>query len=68
MPKKLTYNEVKNFVESRGYKLISERFEGSHSKIDVECGKGHIYPIGLLRIPYWEYDNIEKILKKELNI
>jgi len=37
-----------------------------HDKLKNEYCKKH--NIKLLRIPYWDYDNIEKILKKELEI
>jgi len=38
-----TYDEVKEFVENKGGKLISplEALKNSKSRLDVDCGKGH---------------------------
>ena len=40
---KLTYNEVKKYIESFGYKLLSRNYENNHSKLKIMCDKGHIY-------------------------
>ena len=40
---KLTYNEVKEYIESFGYKLLSRNYENNHSKLKIMCDKGHIY-------------------------
>ena len=40
---KLTYNEVKKYIESFGYKLLSGNYENNHSKLKIMCNKGHIY-------------------------
>ena len=41
--RKFTYNEVKEFIESEGYKLLSKEYVNSHSKILVRCPEGHEY-------------------------
>jgi hypothetical protein len=44
--KKLTYKEVKNFVESKNCELISKEYDGAYVKIDVLCDlKKHIFPV-----------------------
>lgn len=39
--KKLTYEYVKNFIKSRDYKLLSEKYEGVIIKLELQCPKGH---------------------------
>ena len=83
MPKKLTYEEVKNYIELQGYQLLSEKYINNHTKLKMICDKGHDdivindkiknkyakkHSWKLIRIPYWEFDNIETILNKELKI
>jgi len=44
MANKLTYEHVKNKVESmKGHKLLSETYENSKSEIIVQCNNKHIY-------------------------
>ena len=43
MPKKFTYNEVKEIVERDGTILLSRRYEGSHEYLDLKCPKNHEY-------------------------
>lgn len=40
-----TYDEVKSYVESFGYKLLSDTYVNSTEKIDVMCNKGHKYKV-----------------------
>jgi len=40
-PNKLEYGNVKQFVESQGYKLLSEEYKNNRSNILLECEKGH---------------------------
>lgn len=59
MGKSLTYEEVKKEFEKRGFNIIKK-----HDKIkNIYCLKNNIR---LLRIPYWEFDNIEAILEEAL--
>ena len=40
MPEKLTYEYVKNYIESvDGYKLLSIEYENSHSYLQIKCKK-----------------------------
>ena len=39
--KRLKYEDVKLYIESQGYTLLSDRYDGSKSKIMVECDRGH---------------------------
>jgi len=41
--KKLTYDYVKNYIESFGEKLKSNSYKGAHYKLEIECKNGHIY-------------------------
>lgn len=43
--KKLSYEEVKNYIESFGYKLLSKEYKNNHTKIEVQCPKGHKYDV-----------------------
>lgn len=38
---KLTYEYVKNYVESRGYKLLSKKYINNRQKLLLKCPKGH---------------------------
>ena len=40
---KLTYEEVKEFIESEGYKLLSTEYKNNSSHLDIQCPKGHNY-------------------------
>lgn len=39
--KRLKYEDVKLYIESQGYTLLSDRYNGSKSKITVRCDRGH---------------------------
>jgi len=39
--KKLKYCDVKKYIENFGYKLVSENYENSHSKLNLICNIGH---------------------------
>jgi hypothetical protein len=43
--KKLTFIEVKEFIENEGYKLLSTEYEyvNTQKKLDIQCNKGHIF-------------------------
>lgn len=46
MPKKLTYDEVKHYIEVESeskYTLLSTTYKSGKSKITIECKDGHIY-------------------------
>jgi hypothetical protein len=44
MPKKLTYEFVKEKIESvDGYKLLSKEYIDCMSKLSIQCNKGHQY-------------------------
>jgi len=40
---KLTYEYVKDFINSTGYTLLSNTYENSHTKLLLKCDKGHEY-------------------------
>ena len=48
MPKKLTYEEVKEYVDSQGYRLISKEYIKSNIKLEMICPNGHICYISLV--------------------
>jgi hypothetical protein len=41
MPKKLTYEYVKEYIEKEGYVLLSTEYINSNSKLLVCCSKEH---------------------------
>lgn len=43
MAKKLTYEEVKEYIESQGYKLLSKEYKGCKTKLKVVCPEGHLW-------------------------
>ena len=45
--KKFSYEEVKDFMKSRGYKLISTKYINSKEKLKLECQKGHSFESSL---------------------
>lgn len=47
MPKKLTYKEVKESVESVGYKILSTEYKNARTKLKLQCPKGHIFEMTL---------------------
>ncbi len=42
---KLTYEFVKEFVEKKGCKLLSETYENVNSKLKLKCSSGHIFEL-----------------------
>jgi len=46
MSKKLTYEYVKEYIESYdGYKLLSEEYKNNSEKLKIQCPEGHIYEV-----------------------
>ena len=43
--KKLTYEYVKEYIESFNYKLISNNYKSFNSKLKIECDKKHVYEV-----------------------
>jgi len=43
MSKPLSYEYVKNYIESQNYKLISKEYKSNKIKLDIKCDKGHLY-------------------------
>jgi len=44
MPKKHTYEFVKDYIESvQGYKLLSKEYNGNKAKLEIKCKNDHIY-------------------------
>lgn len=41
------YEDVKNFIESIGYELLSDKYENENKKIKVRCNEGHEYEVCL---------------------
>lgn len=40
---KLSYNEVKLFIESKGCKLISTEYKNNSTKLEIQCQCGNVY-------------------------
>ena len=45
MSRKLTYQEVKEYIESFGYELLSKEYIDSKTKLQLQCSKGHVFEI-----------------------
>ena len=43
--RKLSYEEVKEYIESFGYKLLSEEYKNNRTKLCLQCPEGHIFEI-----------------------
>jgi len=43
--KKLSYNYIKEQIEKEGYKLLSKEYKNNHTKLELECNKGHKYKV-----------------------
>lgn len=43
MARKLTYEEVKLYIENNGYKLLSKEYVNANEKLLLKCNKGHEY-------------------------
>lgn len=41
--KKITYEEIKQYIESFGYELLSDEYINSKEKIKIKCNNNHIY-------------------------
>jgi len=41
MPKKFTYDYVKDFIEKEGYQLLSDTYINTQTKLKIQCPKGH---------------------------
>lgn len=54
------FEHIKGMMTKEKYKQLQK-----HDKLKDKYAKEHRWK--LIRIPYWEFDNIEKILEKELN-
>lgn len=42
---KFTYEYVKNYIESFGYKLLSDKYENCDEYLNIQCDKGHKYKV-----------------------
>lgn len=43
--KRLSYEYIKNKIEECEYKLLSKEYVNAHTKLNIECTKGHIYNV-----------------------
>jgi len=49
MSKRLEYSEVKSFIESQGYSLLSDTYKSISYNLEMICPKGHIFSMPLHR-------------------
>jgi len=40
---KHTIEYVKEYIENKGYKLLSEKYKGAHTKLELQCPEGHVF-------------------------
>ena len=70
---RLTYSEVKEYVESFDYKLLSTEYHTNREKLNVQCEKGHIYNVTFCdfrngyRCPHCNESKGEKNIRTVLN-
>jgi len=50
--KKLTYEQVFNFINNLGYKLLSTEYTNSRNELNIQCPKGHEY---FIKFKYFKY-------------
>lgn len=66
------YDGIQHFepvdFSGKNKKLAEERFKEQQIKDNIKTQYCLDNNIKLIRIPYWEFDNIENILKQELNL
>lgn len=43
--KRVTYQQVKDYIKQQGYILLSEKYRNAHSKLDIECPEKHQYQV-----------------------
>jgi len=73
-----TYEYVKAFIENEGYTLVSKEYINSHTKLKVQCDKGHKYEVDFSRFSHrnhrclicsgkskHSYDYIKEYFEKE---
>ena len=58
---KLNYNDVKNYIETYGCKLISEEYINNASKLKIKCSCGEIYNISFGK--FKDGDRYKKCIK-----
>jgi len=75
--KKLTYDYVKDYIEKKGYTLLSDAYNNAQTKLKVKCPMGHEYNVRFYnfkngkRCPYCAgnkrltYDYVKSFIKKE---
>ena len=75
--RKLTYEEVKEYIESFGYKLLSKEYISSSEKLKIKCPQGHIYDVKFnnfkngnrcpecQRIYRYTFDDIKEIVENK---
>ena len=70
--KRRTTNDVRKLLEKHGCELLSEEYKNLDTFISIKirdtiknmyCDKNNL---NLIRIPYWEINNIEEILNNKI--
>ena len=71
--RRLKYDDVKTYIESFGYKLLSTEYINNSSKLLVQCDKGHKYKVAYSnfqqgqRCPYCNESKGEKEISRILD-
>ncbi len=72
---KHTYEGIKEYIESFGYKLLSKSYKNNHTKLKIKCPKGHEYEACFKsfkngnRCPYcqerirYEYEDVKEFIE-----
>jgi len=73
---KLSFNDIKNYIESKGYQLLSDTYINAHTKLLIKCSQGHKFKKSYANItqnkgcPYCSgrkryYNDEKKYIEKE---
>ena len=66
MAKQKTIEDIREYMEAEGYTLLSDVYVNQETKMRIKTNYAKDNNIKLIRIPYWNYDEIETILDKQL--
>ena len=56
--KKYCYNDVKEYIESFDYKLLSKEYINNKSKLIIMCDKGHIFEMSFSNFKNKKYSTL----------
>jgi hypothetical protein len=71
MPNKLTFNDVKQTIETTGCKLLEKKYENNKTPLKIKCSNYEkcktVFYASLSKFKYYKYTSCEECRKDELN-